>query len=61
MLRFPTVMIAAVLLSTVAMANPKVGQEAPGVTATWVANAPENDVISELKGEVIFLEYWGVK
>lgn len=62
--RFPTVAIAAVLFSTVAFAqSPKVGDAAPSDLGgrDWVANAPENDDLKTLLGEVVFIEHWGIK
>jgi hypothetical protein len=62
--RFPTVAIAAVLLSTVAFAqSPKAGDPAPSSLggADWVVNAPENDDLKTLLGEVVFIEHWGIK
>jgi len=63
-LRLPTVAIVAVLMSTVAFAqSPKAGDPAPSNIggATWVANAPANDDLATLRGEVVFIEHWGVR
>jgi thiol-disulfide isomerase/thioredoxin len=51
------------LLSTPAWAgSPTVGQDAPELGgANWVMNEPAETSISALRGEVIFVEKWGVK
>lgn len=43
-------------------ASPQVGEEAPEFgSATWVGKAPRQTSIQALRGEVIFVEKWGVK
>lgn len=43
-------------------ASPVVGQEAPDFTsANWVMNEPRQAAPTALRGEVIFVEKWGVK
>ena len=43
-------------------ASPKVGEAAPELgAATWVMNPPEEESIAKLRGEVIFVEKWGVR
>lgn len=62
-LRLPAVAIVAVLMSTVAFAqSPKVGDPAPSALggADWIVNAPQNDDLKTLLGEVVFIEHWGI-
>lgn len=50
------------LIGSAWAASPQVGQDAPEFgSANWVLNAPEETSIAALKGEVIFVEKWGVK
>lgn len=52
---------AALAVSALA-GSPSVGQDAPEFgNAQWVMNAPDVTSIAELRGEVIFIEKWGVK
>ena len=54
--------VAALCATPVLAASPTVGQPAPELGSTnWVANAPEVESVAALKGEVIFVEKWGVK
>ncbi|MGE0707583.1 MAG: redoxin family protein [Planctomycetota bacterium] len=60
----PSLALAASLLcaAPALAATPKVGDEAPELgSATWVMNKPAQDSIKALKGEVVFVEHWGVK
>lgn len=43
-------------------ATPKVGDPAPELgTSNWVMNAPKQESIAKLRGEVVFVEKWGVR
>lgn len=43
-------------------ATPSVGQQAPEFgSVNWVMNPPKVESVAKLKGEVIFVERWGVK
>lgn len=58
------VVAATVLMSAAAFAaSPVAGDPAPASLggANWVANAPANDDLATLKGEVVFIEHWGVR
>lgn len=62
--RLSMLAIAAVLFSSAVFAqSPKAGDPAPDSLggATWIANAPANDDLKTLLGEVVFVEHWGVK
>lgn len=56
---------AALLLALsgpAAAATPAVGDAAPELgAANWVMNAPQQESIAKLRGEVIFVEKWGVR
>ncbi|MCA8923340.1 MAG: redoxin family protein, partial [Planctomycetes bacterium] len=57
-----TVALGALTATVSVAATPTVGQEAPEFgSADWVLNAPEETSIAALKGEVVFVEKWGVK
>ncbi|MGE0434384.1 MAG: TlpA family protein disulfide reductase [Planctomycetota bacterium] len=53
---------ALILLPAAAFAqSPNVGEDAPDFgSATWALNQPEQTKITELRGEVIVVEHWGV-
>jgi thiol-disulfide isomerase/thioredoxin len=58
--------LGAVLLFAAALpalaASPQVGEEAPEFnTVKWVANQPRVVSLRALRGEVVFVEKWGVK
>jgi thiol-disulfide isomerase/thioredoxin len=53
-------LLVSLLFSSMALANPKVGEAAPKDLggATWIAHAPENDRLNELQGEVVYVLFW---
>lgn len=54
---------AVFFLSAPALAaSPQVGEEAPEFSnVSWVMNPPRQDSVRALRGEVVFVEKWGVK
>lgn len=43
-------------------ASPQVGEEAPDfASVSWVMNQPQQESVRALRGEVVFVEKWGVK
>lgn len=58
------VTLAAVLVAgaPALAASPQVGEEAPDFSSTnWVMNAPRQVSVKALRGEVVFVEKWGVQ
>lgn len=57
-----TSIVTLLLTAPAWAANPTVGQEAPELgSANWVLNEPGQTSIAALRGEVVFVEKWGVK
>ncbi|MCO5167355.1 MAG: redoxin family protein [Planctomycetes bacterium] len=59
---FASLAVALLAGAPALAASPQVGEEAPDFTsATWVMNEPRQASIRALRGEVVFVEKWGVK
>lgn len=55
------IVLAVIASANFAYATPGPGSDAPDLgQVNWLLNAPENDKISELRGDVIIVERWGV-
>ena len=53
--------IVALLALPALASTPKVGEAAPEMgDMNWIANAPAEDSIAKLRGEVVYIEAWGV-
>lgn len=59
---FATAAAVLVLGVPALAASPQVGEEAPDfASVNWVMNPPQQDSVRALRGEVVFVEKWGVK
>src|SRR5688500_3090793 len=65
MVRSKLAALAAVILGAATpaiAASPQVGEDAPDfASVNWVMNPPQQASLQALRGEVVFVEKWGVK
>jgi thiol-disulfide isomerase/thioredoxin len=58
----PSLLLSLALAGPALAASPQVGEEAPDFDqVSWVLNPPRQASVKALRGEVVFVEKWGVK
>lgn len=61
LMMLPLVAMIVALASNLSAISPVAGEDAPSLgSCNWVVNEPAEDNISELKGEVVLVEAWGI-